>query len=82
MVTSLDRWTEIFDHDGGDYSFVMSHTALSGNGVRQTFEGGQWVLTQYANTTTYVVRHEDHTAAVLLLIAMRLGLVGHLRREE
>ena len=71
-MTSL--FDQAFNGDGSDYTFVTSHTALSGIGVEQAFEGGQWVLTQRDGTRSWTVRSTDHIGAVLLLIAARCGL--------
>lgn len=75
----LDRFRVVFDGDGGDYDFTMSHVAIGGRGVEVTLDRGEWVLTQRIGEATWTARNEDKTAAVLLLIAARMGFVGELR---
>jgi hypothetical protein len=81
-VSMLDRFNEVFDGDGGDYTFTMSHVAISGRDVDVKLERGEWVLTQHEGGLTWTARQESKMAAVLLLIAARLGMVGELRDAD
>jgi hypothetical protein len=78
----LDRFNEVFDGDGGDYTFTMSHVALSGVGVEVQLDRGEWVLTQRNDGMEWTARHHDRVAATLLLIAARMGMVGELRQVD
>lgn len=79
MSVMLDRFMEVFDGDGGDYQFTMSHVAISGRDVEVRLERGEWVLTQRERGLEWTARHNSKMAAVLLLIAARLGMTGELR---
>jgi hypothetical protein len=77
----LDYFEEVFNGQGGDYNFTMSHVAISGRDVECELarDGtGEWVLTQREHGREWTARHESKMAAVLLLIAARLGLEGEL----
>lgn len=77
------REFKIFNASSGcDYSFVMSHTWLGGHSVKEKLVNGNWQLTQEVAGRTYEAEHESHHAAVLLLIALRLGFRGELREVE
>lgn len=75
----LDSFMEVFDGRGGDYEFTMSHVAISGHGIEVEFDAGEYVLTQREDGHVWTARSEYKTAAVLLLIAARVGFVGELR---
>lgn len=77
-TTDMLNFKQVFDSDGGDYTFVMSHVGLSGRDVAVRLEAGKWVLTQRSDGREWTVRHEDKTCAVLLLIAARMGFTGEL----
>lgn len=84
-MTPYDTFERVFNGDGGDYTFNMSHIAISGRNVECELprDGtGQWVLTQRDGARVWTARHESKPAAVLLLIAARLGLTGELRDIE
>jgi hypothetical protein len=83
-MTMLDTFNEIFDGDAPDYRFVTSHVALTGRDIEVEVERGEWVLTQreHNGDRVWTARHEDQTAAVLLLIAARMGMVGELRDAD
>lgn len=78
----LDRFNDVFDGEGGDYTFTMSHVALSGVDVELKLDHGYWVLTQRSDGMEWTARHQDKVAAVLLLIAARMGMVGDLRDAD
>lgn len=80
--TMLDHATRVFDSDGGDYIFTMSHVAISGNNVQVEFGQGLWVLTQREGDLEWTARHESKMGAVLLLIAARMGLTGTLSASD
>lgn len=77
MVTGnphMDRWERVFNGDGGDYVFTMSHIGIQGRDVECRIEKGEWVLTQHMDGGgTWTARSEDKVSAVLLLIAGRSG---------
>ncbi len=65
--------------DGIDYEFVMPHIMIGGEGTTQEMVDGRWRLTQRLDGHEWVAEHESRSAAVLLLIAARLGFEGELR---
>jgi hypothetical protein len=82
-VTQLPKSLGIFEmRKGIDYRFVMPGVMIGGEGVTGEMVNGRWRLTQRLDGFEWVAEHESRVAAVLLLIAKRVGFVGSLTTEE
>jgi hypothetical protein len=79
-MIELPESVRIFEmRDGIDYEFVMPSIMIGGEGTTQKMVDGRWRLTQRLDGHEWVAEHESRWAAVLLLIAARMGFEGELR---
>jgi hypothetical protein len=78
-MIELPRSLRIFEmRDGIDYEFTMPHVSIGGEGTTQEMVAGRWRLTQRLDGREWTAEHESRWAAVLLLIAARMGFTGEL----
>jgi len=79
-MIELPRSLRIFEMRAGiDYEFTMPHVSIGGEGTTQELVNGRWRLTQRLDGHEWVAEHESRWAAVLMLIAARMGFEGELR---
>ena len=72
------RIFEMRDTDKTGYTISMPGVAISGVDLPLGFENGEWVVSQTEHDTTWTVRHEWQKAAILSLIALRMGFDAQL----